>query len=100
MNDRLPADSAKEPRQLSLPFPGAVLGRPNGVGIPRAERVFVNRNLRMSSIDWVGFDMDYTLAIYRQSEMDALSIELTAERMVRRGYPSYLKNLSYDTRFP
>jgi HAD superfamily 5'-nucleotidase-like hydrolase len=73
---------------------------PDGFGIARSDRVFVNRNLRMSAIDWLGFDMDYTLAIYRQAAMDALSIELTVERLIKRGYPRYLDKLSYDTRFP
>jgi HAD superfamily 5'-nucleotidase-like hydrolase len=70
------------------------------MGIPRGDRVFVNRNLRMSNIEWVGFDMDYTLAVYAQEQMDALSIELTAERLVKKGYPSYLLQLTYDARFP
>lgn len=89
-----------DPRQLVLPLPGVSVNPPSGVGIPRAERVFVNRNLGMAGIEWVGFDMDYTLAIYRQAEMDGLQIELTAERMVKRGYPSSLKHLAYDPRFP
>ena len=87
-------------RQLVLPLPGVNVLPVDAVSIPRANRVFVNRNLRMSSIEWVGFDMDYTLAIYRQDQMDTLSIELTIERMIRRGYPDYLKQLKYDTRFP
>ena len=44
--------------------------------------------------------MDYTLAIYRQERMDALSVELTVERLIRRGYPTALKDVRYDTRFP
>lgn len=88
------------PKQLLLPLPGVVTENGRGVGIPRVDRVSVNRNLRLSSIEWVGFDMDYTLAIYNQEQMDAISIDLTAERMVRRGYPAYLKHLTYDTRFP
>jgi HAD superfamily 5'-nucleotidase-like hydrolase len=87
-------------KQLFLPLPGVSLDAGLSAGIPRKERVFVNRNLRLSEIAWIGFDMDYTLAIYNQEQMDTLSIELTAERMVKRGYPGYLKQLSYDTRFP
>ena len=49
--------------QLSLPHvdtapPGALIA-----GLPRARRVYVNRSLRMENVEWVGFDMDYTLAI-------------------------------------
>ncbi|HEY2409749.1 MAG TPA: HAD-IG family 5'-nucleotidase [Polyangiaceae bacterium] len=93
------ASALSDPRQLALPLVGSSPS-PNGHSIPRGDRVFVNRDLRMSSIDWIGFDMDYTLAIYRQDRMDALSVELMVDRMIARGYPSYLKNLKFDTRFP
>jgi 5'-nucleotidase len=89
-----------DPRQLVLPLIAAGSGIPSARSIARSDRVFVNRDLRFSNIDWIGFDMDYTLAIYRQERMDTLSVELTIERMIRRGYPAYLKNLSYDIRFP
>src|SRR6478609_10338191 len=68
-------------RQLTLPIPGVIPPSAEGAAIPRPDRVFVNRNLRLSGIRWVGFDMDYTLAIYRQEQMDALSIQLTVERL-------------------
>jgi 5'-nucleotidase len=86
--------------QLILPIPGLHPPPPPRFKIPRAERVSVNRDLKMTSIDWVGFDMDYTLAIYRQAAMDSLSVEVTVERLVRRGYPEYLRELTYDYRFP
>ena len=89
-----------DPRQLVLPLVAAGSGAPSSLSIARSDRVFVNRDLRFSNIDWIGFDMDYTLAIYRQEKMDTLSVDLTIERMIRRGYPAYLKNLSYDIRFP
>lgn len=87
-------------RQLALPIPGVIQLSAERVGIARSERVFVNRHLRMSTIQWIGFDMDYTLAIYKQDAMDALSVELTVERLISRGYPGYLKHLKYDTAFP
>lgn len=87
-------------QQLLLPLDGlpGTPSQPNK--IPRADRVFVNRDLRLSGIEWIGFDMDYTLAIYRQDRMDALSVELTVDRLIKRGYPSSLKSLKYDPRFP
>ncbi len=96
----LPLTVASDPRQLSLPLVALGSGVASARSIARSDRVFVNRDLRFSNIDWIGFDMDYTLAIYRQERMDTLSVELTVERMIRRGYPAYLKNLSYDIRFP
>lgn len=92
--------TSPESRQLVLPIAGVSFPPPNGHGIERQDRVFVNRDLRFAGIDWFGFDMDYTLAIYRQEEMDRLSVELTVERLIRRGYPDSLKDLKYDTRFP
>ncbi len=86
--------------QLLLPLSG--LSAPSELPnrIPRADRVFVNHDLRLSGIEWIGFDMDYTLAIYRQERMDALSVELTVDRLIRRGYPTALKELVFDARFP
>jgi HAD superfamily 5'-nucleotidase-like hydrolase len=61
----------------------------------------VNRNLRLDQIQWVGFDMDYTLAIYRQEAMDLLSIEATAKKMVEaKGRPASLLDLPFDASFP
>jgi HAD superfamily 5'-nucleotidase-like hydrolase len=48
----------------------------------------------------IGFDMDYTLALYKQSELDRLSIEATAKKLVQRGYPESLLTMSYRTHFP
>jgi HAD superfamily 5'-nucleotidase-like hydrolase len=86
------------PEQLPLPLEG-VAPRPSIAGLPRNRRIYVNRNLSMAQIDWVGFDMDYTLAIYDQEEMDRLSIDVTAARLIKRGYPDWITTIPYDTRF-
>jgi HAD superfamily 5'-nucleotidase-like hydrolase len=83
--------------QLELPFidgPGST-NRP----INRKRRVYVNRDLKMSNVAWVGFDMDYTLAIYHQEEMDRLSIAATVHKLVARGYPTWLEDLHYPLDF-
>jgi len=67
---------------------------------PRARRIYCNRNLRLDHIQMVGFDMDYTLAVYKQAELDRLSIEATAKKLVARGYPDRLLTMSYPTNFP
>jgi HAD superfamily 5'-nucleotidase-like hydrolase len=85
--------------QLSLPI-DEFLARPQAPGIPRPRRIFCNRNLRMSTIAWVGFDMDYTLAIYNQREMDELSIRATIDKLVLRGYPKFVSSIPYQTAFP
>lgn len=92
--------SLSGPTQLLLPLPGIAGEAPPAARIPRNDRVFVNRNLTMANIEWLGYDMDYTLAIYNQRAMDTLSIELTLDGLLRRGYPEYLKRVHYDTRFP
>lgn len=89
-----------EREQLSLPLPGLIERPTHGLSIPKRNRVYANRNLRMGKIEWIGFDMDYTLAIYRQQAMDDLQVRLTVERLVQRGYPASLKELNFDTNFP
>ena len=43
---------------------------PKPVDVARKNRVFCNRNLRMDSIEMIGFDMDYTLALYHQDKLE------------------------------
>ena len=97
-----PAFLPVNPNQLSLPLEEFLAAaHPGGApGIARQRRVFCNRNLRMSGIAWVGFDMDYTLAIYNQQEMDELSIRATIEKLIARGYPEFIRTIPYSTEFP
>ncbi|MGB5809639.1 MAG: HAD-IG family 5'-nucleotidase, partial [Polyangiales bacterium] len=83
-------------------FPAPEFDSPTG-GVfppPVGRRVYCNRHLRLDQIQAVGFDMDYTLAIYRQAEMDRLSIEATVAKLVERGYPAELVSMKYRTDFP
>jgi HAD superfamily 5'-nucleotidase-like hydrolase len=48
----------------------------------------------------VGFDMDYTLAIYDQPAMDDLSIRATIDKLIKRGYPDFIKTVPVSTQFP
>jgi HAD superfamily 5'-nucleotidase-like hydrolase len=86
--------------QLALPLAG-VVAQSEPTRIPRTRRIFVNRNLKMAGIDWVGFDMDYTLAVYNQVEMDRLSIEATRTKLLKRGYDeAVLASIEYKVDFP
>jgi HAD superfamily 5'-nucleotidase-like hydrolase len=68
--------------------------------VPPARQVFVNRTLRMDKIEAVGFDMDYTLAIYQLRQMEELAFRMTAALLVsRRGYPASLLEVPYDPDF-
>jgi len=84
-------------------LPAAIRRRLSGVGLdleaPATRRIFTNRDLDFESIQAIGFDMDYTLAIYRQDELDALSVELTVEKLIKRGYPERLREIEADPAF-
>src|SRR5260370_22204902 len=67
------------------------------VDVPRANRVYVNRNLRLDRIEMVGFDMDYTLALYNQSRIEELSMRATLHKLVTaQGYREAIRALAYD----
>jgi 5'-nucleotidase len=95
----LARDIAVTPLQLALPLE-EFQARSQAHGIARHRRIFCNRNLRMTGVAWVGFDMDYTLAVYRQQEMDDLSVQATIAKLVARGYPEFLRSIPYATAFP
>jgi len=70
------------------------------IDVARKNRVFCNRNLRMDSIEMIGFDMDYTLALYHQDRLEQLSIELTLGKLIEKhGYPEEIRSLHYDPRW-
>ena len=67
--------------------------------VPYPRRIFCNRNLRMDRIQYVGFDMDYTLALYTVA-MEQLQARMVLERMVSRyGYPREILAIAYDPGF-
>ncbi|XP_039532852.1 5'-nucleotidase, cytosolic II, like 1 isoform X2 [Pimephales promelas] len=63
-------------------------------------RVFVNRSLTLENIKCYGFDMDYTLAVYKSPEYESLGFELLRDRLVSIGYPHELLGYTYDPTFP
>ncbi len=95
MSARPPADV-----QLLLPLDDGFVHTPMP-SLPRHRRVFCSRNLKMAQIAWVGFDMDYTLAVYDQRAMDELSVGCIVERLVaRHGYPEDLRDHLFPVDFP
>ncbi len=65
--------------------------------VPRRNRVFCNRNIRMNRIEMIGFDMDYTIALYHQTKLEELSIRLTLGKLIDKwGYPEAIRGLTYD----
>lgn len=65
-----------------------------------SERIFVNRSLSMENIKFFGFDMDYTLAVYKSPAYEELQYDLCVECLVEQGYPAELQNTKYDPSFP
>ena len=66
---------------------------------PVHRRIFVNRNLRMDTVKAIGFDMDYTLARYRTEKLEQLAHKLTVEKLITRGYPKEIAQLTFDPKF-
>ena len=86
------ADSEQLPfDELSVPSP---------VELPHRKRIYCNRDLRLDLIQAIGFDMDYTLAVYKQEAIDRVSIETTVEKLIARGYPEALRSMPVHLRFP
>src|ERR1700759_4863455 len=68
-----------------------------GLSLPHSRQIYTNRALKMDEIALVGFDMDYTLAVYSMRQIEELAFHMTLARLVeQRGYPSYLTGLKYD----
>jgi hypothetical protein len=59
--------------------------------------VFCNRELNLETIRAIGFDMDYTLAQYKQPAFDKLAFDGAKEKLVKiLGYPEELLDAEYD----
>eukprot|EP00794_Sanderia_malayensis_P011118 gene11118-12288_t len=65
-----------------------------------SNRIFVNRSLSLNNIKFFGFDMDYTLAVYKSPAYEILCFDLVKKRLIEVGYPSTLDKFEYDTTFP
>jgi 5'-nucleotidase len=90
---------ASSPAQLTLPEIELSTSR-TGIVPARQRRIYCNRSLRLDQIEWVGFDMDYTLAIYDQPKMDRLTIDAALEKLIPKGYPESLFRYEFDLNFP
>lgn len=68
--------------------------------VDRAHQVYCNRDLNFANVDAIGFDMDYTLAVYYQDAVDKLSVDLTIERLIaHRDYPEEIASIEQDPAF-
>ncbi len=62
-------------------------------------RIFVNRSVNFERIKYIGFDMDYTLAVYKSPAFEQLAYGLTVQKLLARGYPREIEELKYDPEF-
>ena len=95
MNDASGGDSVDAPVPVDL---AAIIE----AGLPSdpTRRIYTNRNLDMSEIAAVGFDMDYTVARYHQLEMDRLSVRMTVKKLIEQhGYPEEVRDADLDFDF-
>src|SRR5947208_1687095 len=95
-----PVDSVQD--VLRDPEIRRLLDRPEhqGLELPHSRQIYTNRALQMDQIGVVGFDMDYTLAVYSMRQIEELAFHMTLDRLVAgRGYRAELRNLNYDHEF-
>ena len=85
---------------VSEPDPSVKALRYREHRIPRRHRVFVNRNLKLSKIRAIGFDLDHTLAHYDPVPVEELAFDLTKQKLVAsKQYPREILDLKYDPTF-
>ncbi len=66
----------------------------------RSKEIFINRNLKMESIEMVGFDMDYTLLMYKKKAVEEKAFHLTIEFLIQNfQYPESIKKAHYVREF-
>lgn len=61
--------------------------------------VFCNRELKLGNVRAIGFDMDYTIAQYKQPAFDKLAFDGAKEKLVQLGYPKEMLDVEYDHTF-
>ncbi|XP_068277427.1 5'-nucleotidase domain-containing protein 4-like isoform X4 [Nyctibius grandis] len=80
--------------------PGPGQGDPRALRRDCQHRIFVNRSLALEKIKCFGFDMDYTLAMYKSPAYEELAFALLLEHLVSIGYPPEILAYKYDPTFP
>lgn len=66
------------------------------IDISTKRRIYCNRNIKMEGIELIGWDMDYTLALYNQDRLEQLSIELTLKKLIaNHGYDKDILKLNF-----
>jgi HAD superfamily 5'-nucleotidase-like hydrolase len=85
--------------EFPRPLQKVLRGAGHDLSSPYTRRIFTNRDLDFDKVGVVGFDMDYTLARYRQSQLDAITIEATLNKLIGHGYPEQLRGCQANEDF-
>jgi 5'-nucleotidase len=62
-------------------------------------RIYAVRAVDFKSVEYVGFDMDYTLAVYKSPAYEAMVYDLILTTLIKRGYEPSLRVLQYDEKY-
>ena len=74
------------------------MARPES-SIPLPRQIFCNRSLNMRDIRAVGFDMDYTIALYKPETFEQLAYQETLKKLVASGYPEEILTWVFDASY-
>lgn len=67
---------------------------------PNDRKIFTNRALRLETIRYIGFDLDWTLADYRRLPLLQLILERTIDRLIEHsGYPKRVRAVEFRPDF-
>lgn len=67
--------------------------------IDQKHKIFCNRTLNMKHIKAIGFDMDYTLSLYKTDTFEVLAYAETLKKLVQLGYPKEIIDFQFDWNF-
>ncbi len=64
--------------------------------LAKERRIFCNRSLNMKTIKAIGFDMDYTLGVYKPETFEVLAYQESLKKLVKMGYPELILDWKFD----
>ncbi|CAF3871304.1 unnamed protein product [Rotaria sp. Silwood2] len=102
IDDQVFSTEMKRSDQLRESFSSDTEIRRRNMKIKRepGHRIFVNRSLQLDRIKFYGFDMDYTLALYKSPQFEELTFQHVLESLIELGYPEQIREFVYDRTFP
>ncbi len=60
-------------------------------------RIFTNRNLRMESIEAIGFDMDHTVAVYKTERFNRLTFDMAIAALIKdKNYSPRITEVTWE----